>query len=310
MGVLSPRVHLDLNMSIKYQHLHCFPVSAPTPVPSLSYSGHPHRGLPTPPHSLSLSPHPPLSQPGSVQTRRRPQPRAFARAQPAVWLQHHPAPTPRTAPLHALLEERNIPNPGGTDRSRGQHPPGTAVRGRSTSRRVSPPPRGAPVCRGALNGCGALSRRALPAGQRDTAIPTALFPCLPPAAARPPPPPTPLPPPVPYCSDSAERPRSNDSRLGRAQLLSPRLPPSPGALPGGAGGPTAPGPPRRGGSGGPGPAPRTCGVSLSPGPGFLSALLLRLPRAPHGPRSPARPGRSHPARPEAEGTCPALPGGR
>lgn len=193
MGVLSPRVHLDLTMSIKYQHLHCFPVSAPAPVPSLSYSGHPHRGLPTPPHSLPLSPHPPLSQPGSVQTRRRPQPRAFARAQPAVWLQHHPAPTPRTAPLHALLEERNIPNPGGTDRSRGQHPPGTAVRGRSISRRVSPPPRGAPVCRGALNGCGALSRRALPAGQRDTAIPTALFPCLPPAAARPPPPPAPLP---------------------------------------------------------------------------------------------------------------------
>lgn len=132
----------------------------------------------------------------------------------------------------------------------------------------------------------------------------------PPCSCETSPPPGSSPPPVPYCSDSAERPRSNDSRLGRAQLLSPRLPPSPGALPGGAGGPTAPGPPRRGGSGGPGPAPRTCGVSLSPGPGFLSALLLRLPRAPHGPRSPARPGRSHPARPEAEGTCPALPGGR
>lgn len=75
----------------------------------------------------------------------------------------------------------------------------------------------------------------------------------------------------------------------------------------------APPPPARPdgvGAGGPDPAPRTCGVLLSPGPGFLSALLLRLPRAPQGPRSPTRPGRSHPARPEAEGTCPALPGGR
>lgn len=54
-------------------------------------------------------PNPPLSQPGSVQTHRRPRPRAIASAQPATWLQHHPAPTPRTAPLHKRLEERKIP---------------------------------------------------------------------------------------------------------------------------------------------------------------------------------------------------------
>ena len=109
-----------------------------------------------------------------------------APAPPSAHAAHGPAPR---APGGAKYPKSRRNGP-----VRGQHPPGTAVRGRSISRRVSPPPRGAPVCRGALNGCGALSRRALPAGQRDTAIPTALFPCLPPAAARPPPTPGSSPP--------------------------------------------------------------------------------------------------------------------
>lgn len=123
----------------------------------------------------------------------------FARAHPAVWLQHHPAPTPRTAPLHERLEERNIPNPAGTERCRGQHPPGTAVRGRSVSRLMSsllsPPPRDAPGCRWALNGCWALSRQALPAGLRGSTghsyshrslSPCPPWSCRPPAGSSPP----------------------------------------------------------------------------------------------------------------------------
>lgn len=117
-GGFCPPEHLDLTLCIKYQHpltlLSC--ISPNSPHYEQIYSGHPHRGLSVPPHSLPLSPNPPLFQPGSVQTRRRPRPRAFARTQPAMWLQHHPAPAPRTAPLHKRLEERKIPNPAVTDR--------------------------------------------------------------------------------------------------------------------------------------------------------------------------------------------------
>lgn len=200
---------------------------------------------------------------------------------------------PRSTSAWRSERSQNI---SGTDRPRGQHPPGT---GRSISHRVSPRPspsprdaRGAPGRRGALNGCGTLSRRALPAGLRGTTghghshrflSPSPLLELPEPPSSSPPARPVLL-------RLRRTAPEQRFAFGSRTTFLSP--PPAvTGSLPGGAGGPTAPGPPRRGGSGRPRPGSPHLRRFAKPRP----RLPVRAP--PPSPPGPARPPQPDPARP-------------